>query len=193
MNIDSEKIIEIINEAKKILPELNVEAEFALSAINTSLKRSKLQAKKTSAAAKYTIATAAMRFVCDIHRAGKMNNEIVGVIKNIIKNISTLNYDASKNHEQTGRPKLPVEWNGKKNGPWKSSTNKKYPLTLTYNEHVPDGEWTVCIFGIPCLYGHVANEVIEDTEKLIDIIDNRNTNKQHSPKNIFHNKFANFN
>ena len=193
MNIDSEDLIEIINEAKKSLPALSVEADFALSAIKTSLKRSKLQAKKTAAAAKYTIATAAMRFVSNIYRTGNMNNEIVEIVRKIIMSISTLNYNASKKHERTERPELPAEWIGKTNGPWKSNISKKYPLTLTYNEHVPDGDWTVCIFGIPCLYGHVAIKVIEDTEKLINIIDSQNTNKQHSPRNIFNNKFASFN
>lgn len=193
MNIDSENLIEIIKDAKRNLPELNVEADFALSAIKTSLKRSKLQAKKTSAAAKYTIATAAMRFVSDIYRAGKIDNNIVKVVTSIIKGVSTLNYDASKNHEATSRPVLPIHWSGKKNGPWKSNINKKYPLTLTYNEHVPDGDWTVCIHGIPCLYGHVANKVIEDTEKLIRVIDSGNSNTQKSSRKIFHSKFANFN
>lgn len=170
MDIDTKAIQQDIIKIKKYLPQLNIAADMAISAIKASENRSQSQEKNLSAAAKYTVAVSAMRFVTAVFKEVKIDQKTALTLSEIIKKITGLKTNPSKYHNAVKRPDIPSDWSGKEKGPWLLENYKQYSLSVIYSKNLPDGNWTVCIMGIPCIYGADANQTIEDTKNLIDII-----------------------
>lgn len=166
MTLDIQTIENGINTIVDAVPQLSGNAENAMSAIRASWDRAHLGEKRLANTARHNIASYVMGFVAAAYNSGKLKENARESVRNLVNHATSIEAKPSERHEPIEYVP-PGSWKGKAGGPWKRKIENDIELTLNHVPNLPGGAWTICIQGVPCLFGNDPGEVEAKTLDLL--------------------------
>lgn len=158
-----------IERAAEALPALAGPAGFALRTIAASSGRASLQEKRLSASARLSIASAAMSFAAAALASGGRHAALH--IAPVIRSAVALKAGPARpEHAEGSDEEAPEGWGGETGGPFVADAVGGASLSLTRRPHLPGGDWTVHIDGLPLAFGRTAAEAAERGMALAELV-----------------------
>lgn len=145
-------------------------ATIAVSAVKASASRALIEKARLGAMARLTVAVSAVSPLNAYLASASRNDTLDESFRDIIRTALAVAPDTVVRHDPTDDGVDIEAWETTEKGYIRRHFKGVGEITVSYNPHMPGGDWTLGLSGIPLLYGTNPSELVEKTADLVEFI-----------------------
>lgn len=146
-------------------------ATIAISAVKASSSRALIEKARLGAMARLTVAATGLAPLNSYLAGENRTDTLDAAFRNVLQAALLLASRTPIRHAQTDTELDPPSyWDVTDQGYFVRSVEEVGDLSISHNPHMPGGDWTLSLSGIPLLYGSNPKHLADKSENLFDFM-----------------------